>query len=236
MNSPASWTALAAAALLSACANSPPHIAPALMAKGQGVGVAGTFSVNLLGNYGKTGYRDTVRVERGDGKMVEPTYENHDLFSPGRIWMTEHAFFAWYLPNFQAQVYAGLRWRRHAALGYFPTFTFSGRKMLHGVQLDLNGFDRLFLSASLYQENYPSILPNPGLAEAGPVKTYAIGSLFLNIPWRVGKATVWVLPNYRRALDYPSLSRYGVNIAFSYAAYLEKKPAEPDIVLPKEPD
>jgi hypothetical protein len=215
--------ALAAAGLFLGCANSPPLIAPALLAEAKGKGTAKTVSLNFLSNYGKTGYADTVAFERGDGQSIKPTYRNVELMSTGSIWLNEYGFFAFFLPNLQLQAYGGLRWGRHAALGYFPTFTLTGRHMLHGCQLDLNGFDRIFLSAGLYEENFPSSYANSSFMEPVPLKTLAVGSLFLHIPWRVGTATVWVIPNYRRAISHPSLARYGANLAFSLALSRERK-------------
>lgn len=203
----AAWPALA---LILGCANSPPLIAPALLGES-----SGTLTLNLLSNYGTSSYVDTVEVERSDGTPMHPTYENADMMVQGAIFTGDFAFLAVHLVNFQLQGYAGLRWRRIAALGYFPTLTLSGKHLLHGLQLDLNGFGWAFLSASLYEENFPSILTNPAFGEAGPVKTHAVGALFLNIPWRLKNVSIWVRPNYRRSLDRASLERYGLSLSLS---------------------
>jgi hypothetical protein len=176
---------------------------------------AGHVSVNLLSNNGSDGYEDGRKVERGDGREVVPTYSNDDTYSYGTVIFGDYEYIGFSMVNFQLQAVGGLHWDRRIALGYFPVLTLTGQHLLHGLQLDIRLPAALGVaSAQVYQENLPSILPNPAFGEAGPVLQHRVAGVSLNIPWTFGKYRAWLVPNYRRSLDLRHY-RYGANLAFS---------------------
>lgn len=198
--------------LLAGCANSLPVTAAAMMSPASG---AGHVSMNILSNYGRTEFDEGEKARRSDEWEAAPSYSNVDGYSAGSATFGEYGYFGFSMVNFQLQAVGGAHWKKRIALGYFPVLTLTGRHLLHGLQLDVKIPAGLgVLSAQAYQENIPSIRSNPLFGEQALVLLHRVAGVSVSIPLVFRKYRVWIIPNYRRSLDY-RFHRFGANLALS---------------------